>query len=84
MGDCRCQNVTSNRVLVAELLSNFKPFIIKFKRKSVSVAVRYASHRFATVSSLPSPTLKKSQNEVLVERLESWYQMKSKKWKEIW
>jgi hypothetical protein len=69
---------------VAELLSNFKAFIIKVKRKTVTLSVRYTSHRFSTMWPLPSPTLKKSQNEVLVESLGSWYQMKSNKWKEIW
>ena len=37
MSNCRYQNAASNRVLVAELLSNFKAFITEVKRKTVTL-----------------------------------------------
>jgi hypothetical protein len=68
---------------MVELLSDFKAFVIKVKRKTVTLSVRYTSGLFDTLSLLPGRTLQKSQDEVIVERLGSWYQMKSKKSKEI-
>ena len=83
MCNCRYQSVKSNRVLMAELLSNFKAFVIKVKRKTFGLSVRYTSRLFDVLRPLPGPTLNKSQDELLVERLSSWYQMKSNKSKEM-
>ena len=52
---------------MAELLSNFKAFIINVKIKTVTLSVRHTSRLFDTPRPFPGPILKKSQDEFIVE-----------------
>jgi hypothetical protein len=52
---------------MAELLSNFKAFVINGKIKTVTLSVRYTARLFDTLRPFPDPKLKKSQDEVTVE-----------------
>jgi len=61
------RGLKSSRVLIAELLSDFKAFIINVKIKTVTLSVRYTSRLFDTLRPLPGSKLKKSQDEVIVE-----------------
>jgi len=57
----------SNRVLMADLLSNFKASVINGKIKTVTLSVRYTAGLFDTLRPFPDSKLKKSQDEVTVE-----------------
>jgi len=52
---------------MAELLSDFKAFIINAKIRTVTLSVRYTSRLFDTLTPFPGSELKKSQNKVIVE-----------------
>jgi len=52
---------------MAELLSNFKAFVINIKIKTVTLSVRCTSSLFDILRPLPGPKLKKGQDEIIVE-----------------